>query len=62
MVCDERPDCCDVMAVNEQWITTLDDIQRTQQYIEFVNHFKDNTFSGSSLDIYAKFIFQIQKK
>ena len=55
IVCDERPDCCDVIAMKDKWIISLDNISDSEEYNDFVNHLKNNTFNEQSLVKYTKY-------
>ena len=58
MVCDERPDCCDVIEVKDKWITSLTKIKETEEFKEFIVKL-NNTKSDSSLEINAKYLFKL---
>ena len=58
MVCDERPDCCDVIEAKDKWINSFDNIKETEEFKEFIVKL-NNTKSDSSLEIYAKYLFKL---
>ena len=58
-VCDERPDCCLVLGERDQWIMTLDDIRKAEEYEEFVKQLYNNCITDESLVKYAKYHFEL---
>ena len=54
-VIDERPDCYQVLEERDQWITSLDNIEKTEEYKEFVDRLHNNSITDESLVKYAKY-------
>ena len=55
IVCIERPDCCDVIAIRDKWIISFEDITDSEEYNDVINHLKNNRFNEQSLVKYAKY-------
>ena len=61
-VCEDRPDCCDVIAMKDEWIMSLDDIQESAEFREFVNQLNNNSNTDDSIVKYAKYHFNSEAR
>ena len=59
-VIDERPDCYQVLEERDEWITSLDNIEETEEYKEFVDRLNNNSITDESLVKYAKYHFKFE--
>ena len=58
-VCDERPDCYQVLEERDEWITSLDNIKETDEYEVFVNQLNNISINDESLAKYVKYHFEL---
>ena len=56
-VIDERPDCFKISEERDEWIPNLDNIEKTEEYKEFVDRLNNNSITDESLVKYAKYHF-----
>ena len=59
-VIDDRPDCYQVLEERDEWITSLDNIEKTEEYKEFVDRLHNNSITDESLVKYAKYHFKFE--
>ena len=59
-VTDERPDCYQVLRDRDEWITSLDNIEETEEYKKFVDRLNNNSITDESLVKYAKYHFNFE--
>ena len=55
IVCNKRPDCCDVIAMRDKWIMSLEDICDSEEYNDVVNHLQNDPMNEESLVKYTKY-------
>ena len=52
---EDRPHCYQVLKERDEWITSLDNIEETEEYKEFVDRLHNNSITDESLVKYAKY-------
>ena len=55
---EDRPHCYQVLKERDEWITSLDEIEETEEYKEFVDRLHNNSITDESLVKYSKYHFK----
>ena len=57
-ILENRPNCYKLLEEGDKWVTSLDNIEETEEYKEFINQFHNNSINDESLVKYAKYHFK----